>query len=73
VSAWSIGTTVTSTGPVLPKTAMATGPASGPARPRAVPSAAACSGVTPSRRRPIAWNIDNENAPLLPGVVTPWM
>ena len=40
----------------------------GRARPRAVPSAAACSGVTPWRRRPIAWNIEIEK-PCWPGVV----
>ena len=69
VNASSIGTAVTSAGPWLPKTAIAVTPCSGAARARAVPSAAACCGVAPGRRRPMAWNIEIEN-PTLPGVTT---
>jgi hypothetical protein len=58
VSACISGTTVTSTGPLLPNTAIVTGPRSGMERPRAVPSAAACSTVAPGRSRPIAWKIE---------------
>ena len=50
------GTAVTSTGPRLPKTAMAVSPGSGAPRPRAVPSAAACAGVTPGLSRAMALN-----------------
>ena len=54
------GTADTVTGPSVPNTAMPTRPRSGAVRPRAVPSAAACSGVAPGRRRPMPANMDSE-------------
>src|SRR5207248_9809336 len=66
----SSGTTVISTLPLLPNTAIAvTRPLSviGAERARLVPSAAARAGVIPGRRRATAWNLDRF-VPLLPGV-----
>ena len=65
----SSGSADTTTGPRLPNIAIAVRPGSGALRPRAVPSSAACRGVTPGFNRAMPLKILIER-PLLPGIAT---